>query len=409
MVNKRVNFTKKTLDAIPAAKPGKRTYVYDTHTRSLALSTTEKGVKSFIFYKRVQGKPERMFLGRYPDMSIEQARGKAAEKAAAIAMGENPADKRRSDRAEMTLQKFFDDEYLKRHAKPRKRTWKEDESKFKQYLASSEAGINLAPRKLSTIRKSDMATLHAKIGEKHPTTANRVLALAGSIFGRAIEWGLWEHENPCKGIRKYQEVERDRFLQSDELPRFFTALADEPNETMRDFFLMALLTGARKANVKAMRWEDITLTDTRNEWLMPQTKSGHPHRLPLTPAAVELLKRRLEDREDGAIYVFPGKGKHGHVAEPRKAWARVLKAANLSDMRIHDLRRTLGSWQAADGASLSIIGKTLAHKNVSTTSIYARLNLDPVRQSMESATTAMLVAGGILQKAKLVRLRKKAR
>ena len=72
-----------------------------------------------------------------------------------------------------------------------------------------------------------------------------------------------------------------------------------------------------------------------------------------------------------------------------------LGHASFQDLRIHDLRRTLGSWQAADGASLSIIGKTLGHKNVSTTAIYARLNLDPVRQSVNAATKAMLAAGGV--------------
>src|SRR5207253_4557583 len=98
--------------------------------------------------------------------------------------------------------------------------------------------------------------------------------------------------------------------------------------------------------------------------------------------------------------VFPGEGKHGHLAEPKKAWKRILKAADLSDVRIHDLRRTLGSWQAATGASLPIIGKTLHHANPSTTAIYARLNLDPVRAAMETATVAMFAAGGVIQKRK---------
>ena len=65
------------------------------------------------------------------------------------------------------------------------------------------------------------------------------------------------------------------------------------------------------------------------------------------------------------------------------------------NLRIHDLRRSLGSWQAATGANLSVIGKTLAHKNVSTTAIYARLNIDPIRESMNKATDAILNAAGV--------------
>ena len=318
----------------------------------------------------------------------------------------------------MTLKAFFE-EYLERHAKVRKRTWAEDESKFNQYLASSVDGLNLAVRKLSTIKKSDLASLHTKIGKAHPATANRVLALASSIFGRAIEWGLWEGQNPCKGIRRYKEVSRERFLQADELPRFFAALNAETNETIRDCLTMALLTGARRANVQAMRWEDITLSDERNEWRIPRTKTGEPHRLPLVAAAVQILTRRRgdTDEEPESPYVFPrvkdptrreDDGRPGHIVELKRAWARILKAAKLSDLRIHDLRRTLGSWQAAMGASLQVIGKTLAHKNVSTTAIYSRLNLDPVRQSLSEATNAILAAGGMIPKGQVKRMRKKA-
>jgi len=409
MVNARINFTKKALNAVPPAEPGKRRYLYDSHTRGLVLSTTDKGVKTFIFYRRVQGKPERMFLGHYPDMSIAKARGAASGKAALIADGENPADKRRQDRQEMTLQQFFD-EYLERHAKVRKRTWDEDQRIFKQYLASSKDGLNLASRKLSSITQADMATLHTKIGKTYQPTANRVLGIASTIFGRAKEWGLWEGDNPCKGIRRYKEVARDRFLQGDELPRFFAALATEPNPIMRDFFLIALLTGARRANVLSMKWADLTLTDDRNEWRIPAAnmKAGEAHTLPLSPKAVEILKQRLEDAESEAVYVFPGPGKRGHLVEPKKGWKRVLKAAKSKNVRIHDLRRTLGSWQAATGASLAIIGKTLAHRQVSTTAIYARLNLDPVKESVEQATNAMLAAGGLVKKARVLRMRKKA-
>jgi len=90
------------------------------------------------------------------------------------------------------------------------------------------------------------------------------------------------------------------------------------------------------------------------------------------------------------LFVFPGPGKTGHYAEPKSAWKRILEKAGIKNLRIHDLRRSLGSWQAATGANLSVIGKTLGHKNTSTTAVYARLNLDPVRESMNKAAQAML-------------------
>jgi integrase len=70
-----------------------------------------------------------------------------------------------------------------------------------------------------------------------------------------------------------------------------------------------------------------------------------------------------------------------------------MDRAGIVGLRIHDLRRTLGSWQAITGASLAIIGKSLGHKSVDATLIYARLSADPVRESVERATAAMIAAG----------------
>ena len=91
--------------------------------------------------------------------------------------------------------------------------------------------------------------------------------------------------------------------------------------------------------------------------------------------------------------------------EPKKAWARLLERAGIENLRIHDLRRTLGSWQAKTGASLAIVGKSLNHKSHSTTAIYARLDLDPVRESVDRATGAILAAAGLKPSAEVVQIK----
>jgi integrase len=156
---------------------------------------------------------------------------------------------------------------------------------------------------------------------------------------------------------------------------------------------MCLLTGARRSNIMQMRWEQVNLNT--NIWIIPQTKNGEPHTVPLVEMAIEILKQRKKNQINGNPWVFPGNSRAGHMVDPKKAWARILKRANIENLRIHDLRRSLGSWQATTGASLSIIGKTLAHKNVNTTAIYARLNIDPVRDAMQRATQAMLEAAKV--------------
>lgn len=386
MSKNKFNFTKAALDSLPVPASGKRGYYYDTKMRGLGISITSNQVKSFLVYRWVNGKPERVTLGRYPDLSIEQARRKTEEINAAIAQGHNPNDKRRAERAEMTLAELFN-EYLERYAKLHKSSWQIDESRFNFHLAQWHH------LRLSSIQKADIQKLHSEIGrDRGHYAANRLLALLSTLFNKAIEFGLWDKSNPVVGIKKFREHSRDRFLQADEFPRFFQALAAEPNDIIRDYFTLALLTGARRSNLLAMRWDQIDLE--RQEWRIPLTKNGTPQIITLTEEATFILQQRKMMAT--SEFVFPGTGRTGHLAEPKKGWQRILEHANINNLRNHDLRRTLGSWQARTGASLTIIGKSLNHKSPQATAIYARLDLDPVRASVEKATKAMLDAAGIL-------------
>jgi integrase len=137
----------------------------------------------------------------------------------------------------------------------------------------------------------------------------------------------------------------------------------------------------------AMRWEEINFE--RREWLIPETKNGEALRVHLIDNVLEILKRRLQDYGKQE-WVFEGHGETGHLVEPKSGWKRILQRAGIKDLRIHDLRRTLGSWQAATGANSFMIGQSLGHKSSQSTAVYARLNIDPVRESVEKATQAML-------------------
>jgi len=383
----KVAFTEARLAALKPPAAG-RVYLYDAKTSGLAVCVTAKGRKTFYLYRRIGGRPVRVLIGRYPALAVEQARREARKMLGQIAQGLDPQARKRAARGEMTFGALFAD-FLERHAKPHKRSWQADQEQYDRYLKP------LAGRKVSALTQADVQRLHAHIGKDHgPYSANRALALVSAMYGRCAS----NLPNPAKGIHRFKEQTRDRFLDAEELRRFFTALEAEPSETWRDFFTVALLTGARRANVLAMRWADLNLD--RGLWRIPETESKNREPLVciLVDPVVSILRGRAEGR-NGSPYVFPSVGKSGHLQEPKKAWHALLERAGLLDadgkntVRIHDLRRTLGSWQAGAGASLSIIGRTLGHKNVATTAIYARLDLDPVRASVETATRAILKAG----------------
>lgn len=384
VARRKFGFTKKSLDKLPPPTNAQRAYFYDSLTRGLALAVSPAGKKTFVLYRKVAGRPERITIGPFPDLSIQQARGKAAELNGAIARGENPARNKRSVRDENTLGELFN-RYLEEHLKPKRKSWNSSKGLFERHLK------NWKLRKISEIRRTDVVALHTRIGANcGKVTANRVVELLRALFNRATAAWEWNGQNPAAKVEGFPEHERERFLQPDELPAFWKALQAEQNVTARDYFLISLLTGARRSNVQSMRWAELNFPAAT--WRIPEikSKSGDAMTITLSAEAQAILHTRkaLSTSE----FVFPGVGKTGHLIEPKSAWQRVLNRAGISDLRIHDLRRTLGSWQAAQGTSLQIIGKSLGHKSLETTRIYARLNLDPVRASVNAATDAMLLA-----------------
>jgi len=270
---------------------------------------------------------------------------------------------------------------MERHSKVMKKTWKADEGEIKRFLS---AWFN---KKLSAITKQEIQLTHEKIKKENGLyQANRMLARIHIIYNKAIEWG-WNGINPASSIKKFKEKSRDRFLHPDELPRFFESLKAEENSTIKDYIYVSLFTGARKSNVLSMKWEDINFE--RCEWLIPETKNGESLRVYLTEKVIDILKNRLQSNPNSK-WVFESIGKTGHLVEPKSGWKRILQRAGIKDLRLHDLRRTLGSWQAATGANSYIIGRSLGHKNQQSTAIYARLSIDPIKESVEKAAQAML-------------------
>jgi len=385
-LSRRFAFTVERLAGIKPPASG-RTYVYDTQAPHLAYMVTDKGATSYLWYGRIDGKPIRGRLGSGTELNPVRARTLCGNATAAVLTGGNPFAKVVDE--SMTLGALYD-WYEAAHAKPHKSSWTNDRAQFNVHLAKWK------DRQVKTIDREDVRKLHAKIGEPapagdgHPTTANRILAMLSTVFNKALNANIIKGDNPTKGITRYRESARERFLSADELNAFNKALDDEPSETMRDFFRLALWTGGRRSNVLSMRWDEIDLDG--KVWKIPaeKAKAGQTIDVPLSAPALEILTRRRKAIK--GQWVFPSHSKSGHLQEPKKAWDSLLKRANLADLRLHDLRRTFGSWQAATGASNTIIGKGLGHRNQATTAIYARLNIEPVRQAVDLATLAMQAA-----------------
>jgi integrase len=374
-----INFTKAVLLALKAPEDGAVAY-RDSREKGLNLYITASGHRSFMIRRKVRGQDKRIILGHFPEMTIEQAR-KAAQKAKGqIASGKDPEEEKRRIGGDITFGDGFR-KFMDEYSRPMKKSWKYDEREVQKFLS------RWMKRKMGSLGKWEVQDIHERIGrENGKYQANRILERIRAIYNKMISWG-WDGENPTSGVKKFREQKRDRFIMGDEFPKFMKSLEEEENEIARDYFCMCLLTGARKSNVLSMKWDEIDFM--LEIWRIPDTKNGEPAIIPLIGNAMELLRKRISARGE-SNYVFPSKNsRSGHLADPQTAWERILKRAGIEDLRIHDLRRTMGSYQAITGAAMAIIGKSLGYKSTQSTEIYARLSRDPVRAAMEAASKKM--------------------
>ena len=393
-------FSEPKVRALEAPHTG-RVYYRDSKLPGLQVCVTVAGGKVYYFVKRIDGKPARVKLGNTQQLSVEGARTAAAALAGEVAAGKNPQTARQKERDQPTIGELF--EYWLKHARAHKRTWRESERLYNAYLKEWDS------RRLADITRRRVEQWHSRIGEKKkrtdgkkgrmlggPYVANRCLELLRAAYAKADRIG-YRGENPAVGVTKFPEEQRDRFLSGEDLKRFFKSLAQEP-VLYQDFFTLALLTGGRRGNIQAMRWEDVNFAS--GLWRIPGnvSKNGRAILIPLIPSVIEVLNRRLSESDPAVPWVFPSrKQPTNHLTEPRASWKRICTRAGLNDVRPHDLRRTLGSWQAAHGASMVVIGKSLGHRAGSpATAVYARLEMDPVRESVERAAQNMREAAGLL-------------
>ena len=382
-----VHLNKAVVERLEVPAVGRK-YYYDDVCRGLAVCVTASGTRTFYLARRIGPDWERQRLGVFPQMTIEQARKQADKLNADVAAGVNPNDAVRRERQAWTLGEVFE-QYLTVPTRTRSKRPKAPKTVHSYRLLWNAYLSNWAHRKLPTIQRDEIEKRHNELGESiGHHTANRCIVLVKALFNHALDCGF-PGQNPASRVRLFEEQSRERFLQVDELPRFLQAIADEPNEKMRDFFLLCLYTGQRRGNIQEMRWEQLNFP--RRLWQIPKTKSGR-HECPLIDAAMEILERRYQSRGDSP-WVFPGRHGREPLKDPMNSWRAICARAGVFDLRIHDLRRSIASWSAIGGTSLQIVGRMLGHHTATATQVYSRLSDDPVREAMTAAVNAMTTAG----------------
>jgi integrase len=397
----RIRLTKTLVDDLLPPEKG-QSFVWDSEVPGFGVRITPTGIKAWIVQTRVRlGKERRIAIGFCSKVPLAEARQEAKKVIAAADLGRDPAEERKEAREAKPdtnpLFEDFADRWLNEVVATRNRA---STLKYRRLLVRNHVTPHIGGKRLSEIGRKDIEDMHQAVSAKYRIAANRAVSACSAILNTAVRWGLLD-QNPALQAHRNSEEGRERYLTTDEIKALTKALDESPAQDSADVVRLLILTGARFGEVAAMRWEQVDLEG--GVWTKPAstTKQNRTHRVPLSPPAVTLLKKRSDAAKranpaaksqktvraaiKGNPWVFPGEGTDGHITTIRSFWAAVCKRAKVKGARVHDLRHTFASLLVSSGESLPVIGALLGHTQAKTTSRYAHLLDASLRAAAEKA------------------------
>jgi integrase len=387
-MSKRFPFTKRSIEAIPTHdpdSPSREAEYSDSECIGLKLRVSKGGRKFFQHRYRYMGRKRCLTIGEFPYVSVQDARQRTSEHKSLLARQIDPSDQREKKTNDWTFKKFVKELYLP-HAIQHKKTWKED-----QYKLDSQIIPAFGDYRLSSITARDLMEFNSVQKERtSSTTANHYATLIKRMFNLAVKWGLLE-KSPATSLDKFKEKpHRERYLTKEELPRFMKALDDLEDGLSKAAIKLLLFTGGRRGEITSIRYDQLKLDEKR--LFLPNTKNGTARSIILNNKAIAVLKELKKNKDESprtkeSDYLFPTKKgtKKPYIYDLRTPFGKACDTAEISGLRVHDLRHSFSVLALQGGASLYEVSKLLGHSDVSMTQRYAHL----VDDSLQKATDDM--------------------
>ncbi len=371
--------TKRVVDSL---KPGQA--VWDGELKGFGVRRRSGEARHYVLKYRLRGSQRWIDIGQHGSpWTVDQARSEAKRLLGEVEACKrdpkrpDPATARDKEKAAASFADFAK-RYLTDFAEVHKKAGSVEADRRNLKLHILPAFAN---KRLAAISRGDVTKFH--LGRKDaPANANRCVALISHMYTTAERWGeVPDGFNPARGVEKFKEQARERYLSEAELARLGDALAAIEREGKASPYAVAairllILTGCRLSEILTLEWAHV---DFERQCLsLPDSKTGRKT-IYLNPPALELLSglRRIE----GNPYVIIGEREGQRLVNLQKPWRRIRTRAGLSDVRLHDLRHSFASMGAGGGLSLPVIGALLGHSQAATTQRYAHLAADPLRQA----------------------------
>ena len=402
--------TKRFVDALKPVTTD--TLFRDTDLKGFALRAKPSGVRTWVVqYRNKAGRTRKLALGKVGVLTPEEARQQAKDALAEASKGADPSADRHAERADLTVGELVERYLADGPAdKPTKKasSWTIDASNLRRHVVPV-----LGRKSLSSVTTADVQRFQRSVTEgktkadgKGAKKRGRLRVRGGSgtawratvVLAGMLAWATgrgMRADNPAKGVRLNKLTRRERFLSGEELTKLGEAMATFEGQGVNASALaivrLLILTGARRNEIASLRWDYVDFE--RKALRLPDSKTGAKI-VPLGAPALDVLAKL--SRSDASPWVFPATRGDGHHLGVPAIWRKLVKAAGLKGVRLHDLRHGFASFAVADGDSLYLVGKVLGHTQASTTQRYAHLQLDPVRAVADrtSRRLAGALAGG---------------
>jgi len=366
----------------PAGK-NKENY-YDTAITGFILECRSTGGKTYALrYRDTHDRQIQHKIGDVKSISFDKARSAAQTLRARVVLGEEFSEVKKIKRQIPTLSEFFYERALPFAKGSNKRSWKSDDSIFRNHLQPRFGNIHLDEISHQAVYEFHHALL---AGGYAKATCNRALVLLKLLYNLGRRWKIPGTEtSPCMDVPHFvANNSRERFLTSEETKLLLTELEKSDNPQLKNIVAILILTGARKRELLDARLNDI---DTeRCIWTIPLSKSGKARHIPLSDAALSVLTQL--PRWDGCPYLVPNPKTLKPYTCFYRAWDTARKNVGLSEVRIHDLRHSAASFLINANISIFEVSKILGHSQIKTTQRYAHLSQDTLLAAVNTAANA---------------------
>jgi integrase len=359
--------------------PAKRRELADGKVTGLYFVVQPSGARSWAVRYRADGKPAKLTLGPFPAVGLAEARRRAREELGKIAGGEDPASTKRTAReaaraaaaAESDRVSAVATEFVKRAVTKRTghRRISDSWAAERERLLRVEVLPKIGSKRIGDVTKADiLGLLEGMVDRGSAVNANRLLAVLRRMFNWCISRGLVD-KSPCDKLTPpAPETSRDRVLSDDEIRLVWNAFG-RVGYPFGPMAQLLLLTGARLNEIASGRWSEIDLEAKTWTVAKERSKNGVAHELPLSDAAIGILRSlpRIGDRKDVFVFSTTGRTPVSGFSNAKEAIDRAMVEAHGADAiphwTFHDLRRSAASGMAGIGIAPHVVEAALGHKS----------------------------------------------